>query len=65
MTGAFSWQNSVRLCPASFCAQGKLSGYSRYLLTSYLCITVPNDEASLKVQLVKNLPAMQVTRFDS
>ena len=61
MTSALSWQNSVGLCPASFCTQGKLSIYSMYLLISYLRIAVPKDEAFLKAQLVQNLPAMQET----
>ena len=36
MTSVFSWQNSVSLCPASFCfSKAKLACYSRYHLTSY------------------------------
>ena len=36
MTSVFSWQNSVSLCPASFCfSKTKLACYSRYHLTSY------------------------------
>ena len=39
MTSAFSWQNSVSLCPASFCIlRPKLACSYRYLLTSYFCI---------------------------
>ena len=37
MISAFSWQNSVSLCPASFCT---LACYSRYFLTSYFYILV-------------------------
>ena len=44
MTSAFSWQNSVILCPVSFVLQAKFAYYSRYLLTSYFCIPVPYDE---------------------
>ena len=48
MTGAFSWQNSVSLCPTSFLyPKAKLVYYSRYLLTSYFCIPVPCDEKDI------------------
>ena len=42
MMSAFSWQNSVSLCPASFCTpRPNLPIYSRCLLTSYFCMPVP------------------------
>ena len=48
MTSAFSWQNSVSLCPGSFCTpKAKLACFSRYLLTSYFCIPVPYDEKDI------------------
>ena len=49
LTSAFSWQNSVSLCPASFCpySKAKLAYYSRYLLTPYFCIPVPYDEKDI------------------
>ena len=48
MTSAFSSQNSVSLCPASFCtSRPKLACYYRYLLNSYFCILVPYDEKDI------------------
>ena len=48
MTSAFSWQNSVTLCPASFCTlRPNLPVYSRYLLTSCFCIPVPYNEKDI------------------
>ena len=44
MSSAFPWQNSISLCSASFCTKAKFACYSRYLLTSYICIPVPYDE---------------------
>ena len=59
MTSAFSWQNSISLCPASFCiprpnlpltpgiilySKAKLACYSGCLLTSYFCILDSYDE---------------------
>ena len=45
MTSAFSWQNSISLCPASFCTpKAKFSCYSRGFLTFYFCIPVPHNE---------------------
>ena len=42
-----------------FVLKAKLVCYSRYLLTSYFCISVPYDEkASLLAQRLKHLPAM-------
>ena len=46
MTSAFSWQNSVSLCPASFCTP-----------RSNLPVTPSISRASLVAQLVKNPPA--------
>ena len=38
MTSAFSWQNSVSLCPTSFCTlRPNLLINSRDFLTSYFC----------------------------
>ena len=47
MTIAFSQQNSVSLCPASFCTKAKLSCYSRYHLISYFCIPISYDEKDI------------------
>ena len=48
MTSAFSWQNSVSLCPASFCTpRPNLPVKSRYLLTSYFCIPFSYDEKNM------------------
>ena len=38
---AFSWQNSVSLCPVSFCTSRP---NFRYLVPFYFCIPVPYDE---------------------
>ena len=50
MTSVFSLQNSVSHCPACFIlySKAKFACYSRYLLTSYLCILVPCDVAAAK-----------------
>ena len=50
MTSVFSWQNSISLCPDSFCTPGcysKYDCYSKYFLTSYYCITVPYNEKDI------------------
>ena len=47
MTSAFSWQNSISLCPASFCTQAKFACYSRCFLTFYFCIPVPYNEKDI------------------
>ena len=44
ITNVFFWQNSVSLCPDSFCTPRPNLPYSRYLLTSYFCIPVHYDE---------------------
>ena len=45
MTSAFSWQNSISLCLASFCTlRPNLPVNSRYLLTFYFFIPIPYDE---------------------
>ena len=46
MTSAFSWQNSISLCPACFIlhSKAKFACYSRCFLTSYFCIPVPYNE---------------------
>ena len=41
MTSVFSWQNSVNLCPDSFCTPRS------NCLTSYFCIPVPYDEMDI------------------
>ena len=43
MTGAFSWENSVILCPASFC----IPRPNLCILTSYFCILVPYNEKGI------------------
>ena len=48
MSSAFSWQNSVSLYSASFCTpKPNLRIYSRHLLTSYFCISVPYNEKDI------------------
>ena len=48
MTSAFSWQNFVSLCPASFfTARPNLPITPGYLLTSHFCILVPYDEKDI------------------
>ena len=45
MTSAFSWPNSISLCPASFLySKAKFAIYSRYLLISYFFIPVHYNE---------------------
>ena len=45
MTSAFSWQNSISLCPASFCiSRPNLPITPGVILTSYFCISVPYNE---------------------
>ena len=43
-TNAFSWQNSISLCPASFCTPRPNLPVSPGFLTSYFCIPVPYNE---------------------
>ena len=52
MTSAFSWQNSISLCPAR-----QFACYTRCFLTSYFCIPVPCNEKDifLKCQFQKVL----------
>ena len=48
MTSAFSWQNSISLCPASFCtATPNLPVTSGVFLTSYPCIPAPYNEKNI------------------
>ena len=48
MTSAFSWQNSISLCPVSFCIpRPNLPVNSRCFLTSYFCIPVPCNEKDI------------------
>ena len=46
ITNAF-WQNSVSLCPASFCTPGPNLPVTPGILTSYFCILVPYDDKSI------------------
>jgi len=55
MASAFSWQNSVSLCPLLafiLYSEAKLAFYSRYYLTSYFCIPVSCDEKNIFFVLV-------------
>ena len=51
MTIAFSWQNSVSLCPFFFFfflySKAKFASYSMSLLTSHFCIPVPYNEEDI------------------
>ena len=47
MTSAFSWQNSISLFPASFCAPSKFACYARCFLTSDFGIPVPYNEKDI------------------
>ena len=48
VASVFSWQNSISLCPASFCTpKAKLACYPRCFLTSYFCILVHYDEKDI------------------
>ena len=71
MTSAFSWQNSVSFCPASFCTPRTKLSITLHI-PSYFCIPFPmmkrtsfgvcvssrrSREASQMAPVVKNLPA--------
>ena len=47
MTSAFSWQNCQPLPCFVLYSQAKFACYSRYLLTSYFFISVPNNEKDI------------------
>ena len=47
MTRVFSWQNSMRLCPASFCTPMPNLPVTPGLLIFYFCISVPSDEKNI------------------
>ena len=48
MTSVFSWQNSVSLCPASFCTpRPNLPVTPGISLTSYFCIPIPYYEKDM------------------
>ena len=48
MTSAFSWHNSISLCPAFILySKAKFSCYSRCFLTSYFFIPVPYNEKDI------------------
>ena len=44
MISVFPWQNSVSLCPASFCTPRPHLPVIPGILTSYFCIPIPYDE---------------------
>ena len=46
-TSAFSWQNCQPLPCFLLYSKAKFACYSRYLLTSYICIPVPYDEKDI------------------
>ena len=45
MTSAFSWQNSISLCPASFSTPAP--NLPVFVLTPYFCIPVSYDEKDI------------------
>ena len=47
MTSAFSWQNFVSLCPASFCTLKPNLPVTLGISTSYFCVPVPCDEEDI------------------
>ena len=47
MTSAFSWQNSVSLCPTSFCSPRPNLPVTPGILTSFFCIPVPYAEKDI------------------
>ena len=47
LTSAFSWQNFVSLCPASFCTLKPNMPVTPGISTSYFCIPVPYDEKDI------------------
>ena len=47
MTSGFSWQNSVSLCPASFCTPRPNLPVTPGILTSYICIPAPYDKKDI------------------
>ena len=49
MFSEFSWQNSVILCPASFCILRLNLPITPYFLTSYNFIPVPSDEKDIYI----------------
>ena len=59
MTSAFSWQNSISLCPAS---KAKFACYSRCFLTTYFCIPVAYNEKDIffGVLVLKGLVGLKV-----
>ena len=56
MTSAFSWQNSISLCPS----KAKFACYSRCFLTSYFCIPVPYNEKDIFFGCLLVLEGLQV-----
>ena len=60
MTSAFSWQNSISLCPASFCTpRPNLPVTPACLLTSYFCIPVPYNDKDISFGLVLDCQSSQ------
>ena len=47
MTSVFSWKNCYPLPCFVLYSKAKLACYSRYLLTSYFCISIPYDENNI------------------
>ena len=63
MASAFSWQDSISLCPASFCTPRPNLSYSRCFLTSYFCVPVPYNEkdVSFRVLVLEGLVGLHRT----
>ena len=47
MTSEFSWQNSISLCPASFCIQGQICLLLQVFLDFLICIPVSYNEKDI------------------
>ena len=47
MTTAFSWQNSISLCPASFCTPRQICLLLQVSLDFLLCTPVPYNEKDI------------------
>ena len=64
MTRAFSWQNSLSLCPVSFCtSRPNLPVNPGVFLTSYFCGPVPYNEKDIfwGVLILKGLVSLHGT----
>ena len=62
MTSVFFWQNSSFCLAFIFISKAKLTCYSRYLLTSYFCISVPYDEKDIffEVLVLEDLVGLRI-----